>query len=39
MEALDVDDAIAHLLIAEGFATVEEVALVPVDELAKIEGL
>ncbi len=38
MEALDVDDVIAHLLIAEGFATVEEVAFVPVDELAKIEG-
>ena len=28
MEALDVDEMIAHLLIAEGFSTVDEVALV-----------
>lgn len=38
MEALDVDEMIAHLLIAEGFSTVDEVALVPVSELAEIEG-
>ncbi|MFQ5783406.1 MAG: transcription termination factor NusA [Alphaproteobacteria bacterium] len=38
VEALDVDDVIAHLLVAEGFSTVEEVAFVPVDELAGIEG-
>ncbi len=38
MEALDVDDMIAHLLIAEGFTTVDEVALVDLQELAEIEG-
>lgn len=38
MEALDVDEMIAHLLIAEGFSNVDEVALVPVSELAEIEG-
>ncbi len=38
MEALDVDEMIAHLLIAEGFSNVDEVALVPLNELAEIEG-
>lgn len=38
IEALDVDEMIAHLLIAEGFSTVDEIALVPLNELAKIEG-
>lgn len=38
MEALDVDEMIAHLLIAEGFSTVDEVALVPLSELSEIEG-
>jgi N utilization substance protein A len=38
MECLDVDDVIAHLLIAEGFATIEDVAFTPVEELARIEG-
>ena len=38
MEALDVDEMIAHLLIAEGFSTVDEVALVSLSELAEIEG-
>ena len=38
MEALDVDDVIAHLLVAEGFITLEQVAFVPVAELADIEG-
>ena len=38
MEALDVDDVIAHLLVTEGFSTVEEVAYVPIEELAMIEG-
>lgn len=38
IEALDVDEMIAHLLIAEGFSTVDEVALVPLKELAEIEG-
>lgn len=38
IEALDVDEMIAHLLIAEGFSTVDEVALVALNELADIEG-
>ena len=38
IEALDVDEMIAHLLIAEGFSTVDEVALVPLSELSEIEG-
>jgi len=38
MEALDVDDVIAHLLVTEGFSSVEEVAYVPAEELATIEG-
>ncbi|MGK2741892.1 transcription termination factor NusA [Tepidicaulis sp. LMO-SS28] len=38
MEALDVDEVIAQLLASEGFASVEEVAYVPVDEIAEIEG-
>lgn len=38
MEALDVDDMIAHLLVAEGFSTIDEVAMVALSELAEIEG-
>ena len=38
VEALDVDDVIAGLLVTEGFNTVEELAFTPVDELASIEG-
>ncbi|HXJ02193.1 MAG TPA: transcription termination factor NusA [Micropepsaceae bacterium] len=38
MEALDVDETIAQLLASEGFASVEDVAFVPVHELAEIEG-
>jgi len=38
IEALDVDEMIAHLLIAEGFSTVDEVAGVELSELAEIEG-
>ncbi|HEX4504546.1 MAG TPA: transcription termination factor NusA, partial [Alphaproteobacteria bacterium] len=38
IEALDVDDVIAHLLVAEGFTSVEEVAYVVLDDLASIEG-
>ncbi|MBR6327933.1 MAG: transcription termination/antitermination protein NusA [Alphaproteobacteria bacterium] len=37
MNALDVDDMIAHLLIAEGFTTVDEIAEVELSELAEIE--
>ena len=38
MHALDVDEMIAQLLASEGFATVEEVAYVPVEEITHIEG-
>jgi len=38
MEALDIDDVIAHLLITEGFTSVEDVAFVPLDDLLSIEG-
>jgi transcription termination/antitermination protein NusA len=38
VEALDVDDVIAGLLVTEGFTSVEELALTPVEELAEIEG-
>lgn len=38
IEALSVDDVIAHLLVAEGFTKVEHIAEAPIDELASIEG-
>lgn len=38
MEALDVDEVIAHLLVAEGFTKVEEIAEAEIDELNTIEG-
>jgi len=38
IEALDVDDVVAHLLVTEGFTSVEQVAFVPLEELAEIEG-
>lgn len=38
VEALDVDEMIAHLLIGEGFTKVEEVAYIDLSELATIEG-
>ena len=38
MEALDVDEVIAQLLVTEGFASIEEVAFVDVSEIAHIEG-
>ena len=38
IDALDVDDVIAHLLVTEGFSGVEEVAFVPIDDLIVIEG-
>ncbi|MBO7642528.1 MAG: transcription termination/antitermination protein NusA [Alphaproteobacteria bacterium] len=38
ISALDVDEMIAHLLITEGFRTVEEVAFVAASELESIEG-
>ena len=36
--ALDIDDVIAGLLVAEGFASVEEIAYTEIDDLAEIEG-
>lgn len=36
--ALDIDDMIAQLLIAEGFTSVREVAETPVEEMTEIEG-
>lgn len=38
IEALDVDDMIAQLLVTEGFTSIEEVAFVPLDDLAMIDG-
>ncbi|MFA7306453.1 MAG: transcription termination factor NusA [Hyphomicrobium sp.] len=38
MDALDVDEVIAQLLVTEGFANVEEVAYVDISEIAHIEG-
>jgi N utilization substance protein A len=38
MDALDVDEVIAQLLVTEGFASVEEVAYVDLAEIAHIEG-
>jgi len=38
IDALDVDDVIAHLLVSEGFTSIEEVAFVPVEDLTEIEG-
>jgi N utilization substance protein A len=38
IDALDIDDVIAHLLVTEGFSSLEEVAYVAVGDLAEIEG-
>src|SRR3984957_10760352 len=38
VEALDVDDMIAGLLVQEGFETIEDLAMTPEEELASIEG-
>ena len=38
VEALDVDDVIAGLLVAEGFETIEDLSMPPLDEIASIEG-
>jgi N utilization substance protein A len=39
MEALDLDEFFAQLLVSEGFTNLEEVAYVEVDELLSIEGV
>ena len=38
IDALDVDDVIAHLLVTEGFSSVDDVAFIELDELTGIEG-
>lgn len=38
IKGLDVDEMIAHLLITEGFRTIEEIAFVDTKELQEIEG-
>ena len=38
MEALDVDEMVAQLLVSESFTSLEEVAYVEIDELLNIDG-
>ncbi|WP_297491836.1 transcription termination factor NusA [Acidocella sp.] len=38
VEALDVDDMIAGLLVQEGFESIEDLVATPVDEIGTIEG-
>jgi N utilization substance protein A len=38
IEALNIDDVIAHLLVAEGFVSVEDIAATPIYELSTIQG-
>jgi N utilization substance protein A len=38
INGLDVDEVIAHLLIAEGFTHVRELAETPIDEMLQIQG-
>ncbi len=38
IQAMDIEDVIAHLLVAEGFRKVTEIASASVSELASIEG-
>lgn len=38
IEALDVEEIIAQLLVTEGFTSIEEIAYVEIEELASIEG-
>tara|TARA_R110002110_G_scaffold147129_1_gene337297 strand:- start:114778 stop:116295 length:1518 start_codon:yes stop_codon:yes gene_type:complete len=37
MEALDVDEDVAEILVQEGFASLEEIAYVPLEEIAEIQ--
>ena len=39
IQALDIDETFAQLLVAEGFRTIEEVMETPVDEFVQINGL
>ena len=38
ISGLDVDEVIAHLLVTEGFSSVEDVSMVTSEELSSIEG-
>jgi N utilization substance protein A len=38
METMNLDEMVAQLLVSEGFATLEEVAYVDIDELLSIDG-
>lgn len=38
MQTMNVDEVVAQLLVSEGFATLEEVAYVEIEELSSIEG-
>jgi N utilization substance protein A len=38
MDSLDVDETVAQLLASEGFASIEDVAYVPLAELGQVEG-
>jgi N utilization substance protein A len=38
VSVLDVDELLAQLIVTEGFSSIEEVAFVPTEELASIEG-
>lgn len=38
METMNVDEMVAHLLVSEGFTSLEEVAYVELDELTSIDG-
>ena len=38
IEALDIDDVIAHLMVGEGFVSIEDIAEASIEELQAIEG-
>ncbi len=38
ISAMDVDEVIAHLLVAEGFSSIQEIAETPISELNNIQG-
>ncbi|MDR1391357.1 MAG: transcription termination factor NusA [Holosporales bacterium] len=38
MENLDVDEMVAHLLIGEGYSSVEDIAMLSISDIASIEG-
>ena len=39
VDALDIDDDFAMMLVEEGFASLEEIAYVPLEEMLEIDGL